>query len=85
MWGRFDMGDVFLTYDETGRAYFRRLVVLNILALTVFAFIFVVTTVDIIVVILPAAFVAGASLVYALFFISKNPPIEPEEDYSSES
>ncbi|MBY8997865.1 MAG: hypothetical protein KGD60_09040 [Candidatus Thorarchaeota archaeon] len=74
------MGDVYLTYDDGG-TYFRRWVYLNILVLIVTGFFFVVTTVDIIIILLPAALVAGTSLVYALYFIRKNPPIEPEEDH----
>ena len=80
MQGAVDMGDVYLTYDESGRAYFRRWVYLNILVLVVTGFFFLFTTVDIIIIILPAALIAGSSLVYALYFIRKNPPIKPEGD-----
>ena len=74
------MGDVYLTYDERGKAYFRRWVYLNILTLIVWGIIFIVTNVDIIFIILPAGFVAGTSLIYALYFIRKNPPNEPSNE-----
>ena len=49
------MGDVYLTYDERGKAYFRRWVYLNILLLIVWGIIFLVTNVDVIFILLPAA------------------------------
>lgn len=76
------MGDFFLTYDETGRTYFRRLIYANVLLYIVFAFIFAIYMVDITILILAAVSVASTSFAYALYFISKNPPIEPEEEYS---
>jgi hypothetical protein len=75
------MGDVYLTYDDGG-AYYRRWVYLNIVVLIVMGVLFVVTTVDIIFIILPAALLAVSSFVYALYFIRKNPPIEPESSAS---
>ena len=71
------MGDVYLTYDERGKTYFRRWVYLNILTLIVWGIIFIVTNVDIIFIILPSGLVAALSFVYALYFVRKNPPIEP--------
>lgn len=70
------MGDVYLDYDDSSRAYFKRWVYLNILVLIVAGLFYVFTTVDIIIIILPAALVACTSLFYALYFIWKNPPIK---------
>ena len=71
------MGDVYLTYDESGKAYFRRWVYLNILLLIMWGIIFVVTNVDVIFIILSGVLVAALSFVYALYFVRKTPPIEP--------
>ncbi|MHA2141029.1 MAG: hypothetical protein ACXADC_13510 [Candidatus Thorarchaeota archaeon] len=68
------MGDVFLNYDEAGRAYFRRLVYCNILFYLMLAFAVVFIMVDIIIVIIAGLLVAIASLLYAFYFIQKNPP-----------
>jgi hypothetical protein len=73
------MGDLFLTYDDTGREYCRRLIFCNILFYIMMAFAVVFYMVDIIIILLAAVSVAVASLVYALYFIQKNPPTRPEE------
>jgi hypothetical protein len=74
IWDDADMGDVYLTYGDGG-AYFRRWVYLNIVVLIVMGLFFLFTTVDIIFIVLPAAVMAISSLVYALYFIRKNPPL----------
>ena len=78
MEGNSDMGDVYLTYDDGG-AYQRRWVYLTLLCTVILLLVpglsFVTTNnLEIIVIIIPAALVAGTSLIYALYFIQKNPP-----------
>ncbi len=69
------MGDFFLTHDQTGRAYLRRLFYCNILIYVLMAVFVVVYLVDIIILILVVALTAIASLIYALYFVLRNPPI----------
>ena len=78
MEGNSDMGDVYLTYDDGG-AYQRRWVYLTLLCTVILLLVpglsFVTTNnLEIIVIIIPAALVAVTSLIYALYFVQKNPP-----------
>jgi len=70
------MGDFFLIHNDEGKAYLRRLFYVNILLYAVMAFLAIINMVDLIILILSAAILAIASLIYALYFILKNPPIE---------
>ncbi len=70
------MGDFFLTHTDEGRAYLRRLFYLNILWIIIIAFLTIVFMVDLTILIIAAALLASASLIYALYFVIKNPPIE---------
>lgn len=77
------MGDFLILDDETGRRYFRRLIYINILLYVLVAIIFVVSTVDVVITLLVASGVSIASLVYAIYFIHKNPPMEYVEELTS--
>ena len=76
------MGDFFLTYDESGKAYLRRLFYFNVLLYPVMGLVAVVYMVDILVVIFSASLLACGSLIYAVYFILRNPPMEYGEDLS---
>lgn len=70
------MGDFFLQYDETGKRYFRRLIYINILFYVLVAFIFIITAVDIVILLFIAFSASIISIVYAISFIHKNPPMQ---------
>lgn len=74
------MGDVFLQYNETGRRYFRRLIYVNILFYILVAIIFVITTVNIVILLLIVFSASIVSIVYAVYFIHKNPPMEYSDE-----
>ncbi len=73
------MGDVILVYDEYGRKHYRRLFWMNVFLYIGLGFIFIVGLVDLIIIMSVAFSIAIISLIYALYFIRKNPPIEMEE------
>jgi len=74
------MGDFFLVHDETGKRYFRRLIYVNIIFYILAAIVYIVATVDV-VILLSIAFSASiVSVVYAIYFIQKNPPMEYSEE-----
>ncbi|MFW9886869.1 MAG: hypothetical protein ACFFER_01725 [Candidatus Thorarchaeota archaeon] len=73
------MGDVFLTYDDKGRGYFRRLVYVNIAFYIMMGLAAVFLVVDITILVLAILLSAGASILYAFHFIRRNPPRGPEE------
>ena len=73
------MGDVFLTYDDKGRGYFRRLVYVNIAFYIMMGLAAVFLVVDITILVLAILLSAAASILYAFHFIQKNPPQGPEE------
>ena len=70
------MGDFFLTHNEEGRAYFRRLIYLNILLYIIGAIIIVVFTVDPIILIIAVCIILFATIAHILHYIYKNPPSE---------
>lgn len=77
------MGDFFLTYDESGKAYLRRLFYFNVLFYPVMGLVAVVYMIDVLVVIFAASLLACGSLIYAAYFIIRNPPMEYGEDLSA--
>lgn len=70
------MGDFFLTYNEEGKTYFRRLIYLNILLYIFGAIIIVVLLLDPIILIVAVCIILSASIIHILYFIYKNPPGE---------
>ena len=68
------MGDVLLTYEESGREYVRRLICVNILFLSFMALGAVFSIVDASIALLAALLASLASIAYAFYFIQKNPP-----------
>ena len=74
------MGDFFIQYDDSGRRYFRRLIYANILLYVLMVIVFVVSSVDIVILLLTACSVSIISIVNAIYFIHRNPPKEYSED-----
>ena len=72
------MGDVLLTYDEYGREYVRRIICCNILFISMLALTAVFSIVDGFVALLAALSASVVSIVYAFYFIHKNPPAETQ-------
>ncbi|TFH07099.1 MAG: hypothetical protein E4H14_09270 [Candidatus Thorarchaeota archaeon] len=70
------MGDFLLTYNKEGKAYFRRLVYLNILLYIIGAIIIVVLVLDTIILIITVCIILSATILHILHFIYKNPPSE---------
>jgi hypothetical protein len=78
------MGDVFINYNEYGKKYLKRIFYLNIMFYIIAGIALLLFFSEIIVIVSAASFLAVISLIYALYFIHKNPPIENLEDYPSE-
>lgn len=78
------MGDVFITYDEYGQKYIRRIIYLNVLLYVVAAILFVLYMVDALTVVLIAVIATMVSFFYVLYFIHKHPPAEYDEEYLSD-
>jgi hypothetical protein len=76
------MGDVFLTYDDTGRSYLRRLFYVNVVLYILMGIALIVYMVDITILILVLSLSAIASLIYAIYFALKNPPREYDSETS---
>ena len=70
------MGDFFLTYNEDGRTYFRRLIYLNILLYIILAIIFLVWLLDPIILITIVCIILLATILQILYYLYKNPPSE---------
>jgi len=70
------MGDFLLTHNEEGRAYFRRLIYLNILLYIIGAIIIVVLVVDTITLIIIVSIILIATILHILHYLHKNPPSE---------
>jgi hypothetical protein len=70
------MGDVFINYDEYGKRYLKRMIYLNVLLYIIMGFAFLFFIADVLIILLIAVLTTAASLVYALYFIRKNPPRE---------
>ncbi|MGY5872894.1 MAG: hypothetical protein RTV72_11655 [Candidatus Thorarchaeota archaeon] len=77
------MGDFFLTYNEEGQAYFRRLIYLNILLYILMGIIFIVNLLDLITLVIIISTIAVASVIYALYFLYRNPPSEYDSELLS--
>jgi hypothetical protein len=73
------MGDYLLMHDEEGRSYFRRVVYVNAAVYIGSAIIFIIYSVNMIILFSIAATVTIVFLGYALWFIHTHPPTEPEE------
>ncbi|MFW9961339.1 MAG: hypothetical protein ACFFDV_09990 [Candidatus Thorarchaeota archaeon] len=78
------MGDVLITYDEYGQKYLRRVVYLNVLLYIMMGILFLLFTVDILILILTAIIAVMVSFVYVLYFIHRHPPAEYDEGYMAE-
>jgi hypothetical protein len=76
------MGDVFISYDEYGKKYLRRIVYLTVLLYIVMGIAFVLFMADILILLLAVILTAAASLAYALYFIHKHPPLDYPENLS---
>ena len=70
------MGDFFLTYNEDGRTYFRRLIYVNILLYIILAISFLVWLLDPIILIAIACIILLATILHLLYYLYKNPPSE---------
>ncbi|TFG06908.1 hypothetical protein EU522_01205 [Candidatus Thorarchaeota archaeon] len=69
------VGDFILTHDDSGKAYLRRIIYLNVVLCFVGIIAFIVFTFDIIILVVIAIFGLSLSLLYVGYFIYKNPPI----------
>jgi hypothetical protein len=70
------MGDVFINYNEYGKKYLKRIFYLNIVFYIIAGIALLLFFSEIIIIISAASFLAVVSLIYAFYFIHKNPPIE---------
>jgi hypothetical protein len=70
------MGDVFINYNEYGKKYLKRIFYLNIVFYIIAGIALLLFFSEIIIIISAASFLAVISLIYAFYFIHKNPPIE---------
>lgn len=70
------MGDFFLIHNEEGRAYFRRLIYLNIILYIILAYVFLVWAVGQTMVIIIACIILLATILHILYYLYKNPPSE---------
>ncbi len=78
------MGDVFITYDEYGKKYIRRMIYLNVLLYVMMGILFLLFMVDTLILMLTAIIATIVSFVYVLYFIQKHPPAEYDEEYFSD-
>lgn len=76
------MGDFLLVHDESGKRYFRRIIYVNILFYAAMGFLFILYIIDLLILVLGAVVAALASLVYAVYFILKNPPAEIDKNWN---
>ncbi|MHA3964277.1 MAG: hypothetical protein AM325_012155 [Candidatus Thorarchaeota archaeon SMTZ1-45] len=74
------MGDVILVYDEYGRTHYKRLFWMNVVLYVILGIIVIVGLVDLIIIVVVAFSIAMLSLIYALYFIRKNPPLNYEQE-----
>ncbi|MFX1483562.1 MAG: hypothetical protein ACFFCP_10265 [Promethearchaeota archaeon] len=76
------MGDFFLTHNEEGREYLRRIFYVNVLFYIMMGLAAVVFMVDFVFLLMLAGLVAVSSLLYAAYFVLKNPPQEYDAEIS---
>ncbi|TFG32980.1 hypothetical protein EU527_09050 [Candidatus Thorarchaeota archaeon] len=78
------MGDFILTHDDSGKAYFQRIIYLNIILYVLGGIAFMIFMFDIIVLVVIAIFGLSLSLLYLGYFIYKNPPTGVDIEESQE-
>ena len=70
-----DLADVYINYEDSGRRYFKRAMLINILLVVFSAIMYIIFTFNIIVLVTGGIIALGVTIIYLVYWLLTNKPI----------